>query len=413
MLLQGGRLAAAGGFAAVFESGGFRELITDTAFTLGLEFAPLENATQRTIEQHLDPGLKAENPLDVWGSHDRFEARMEACLQALMQDPNVGAGAFFSNFRDGYFLSEAIYRIVEKVGRETGKPLVLANCYSDLANRALCQRGYADGVAILDGTRESLLAFKHLFAYRDFRAQQTEQSAHPGPASAKLEYWRQTLADHAGNALGESEALSLLRDFAIPVVRHASVTSEAELIEAAAELGYPVVLKTAEPGIHHKSDSAGVFVGIDCQQDLLRHYRDINARLGAKALLSQMVESGTEIALGTVNDRQFGPVVMVAAGGIMVELLYDRVLAMCPVSPAQAQTMLDSLRANQLLKGLRGRPASNRQALIDVIVRLSQLAFALRDRIAEIDINPIIVSADEAIAVDALIALVAPGESKT
>jgi acyl-CoA synthetase (NDP forming) len=407
MLLQNGIDAASGGFAAVFESGGFRELITDTASALGIEFAPLEAGTQQTIGQNLDPGLKAENPLDLWGSHDRFEARIEACLRALMQDPNVAAGAFFSNFRDGYFLSEAIYRIVEAVGRDTGKPLVLANCYSDLANLAMCQRGYADGVPILDGARESLLAFKHLFAYRDFRQQLAEQALPAGPATSTVEYWRKTLAGRAGGTLGESESFALLRDFAIPVVRHASVASEAELIAAAGDLEYPVVLKTAQPGINHKSDSAGVFVGIDNQRDLLRHYRDISARLGEKALLSQMIGAGTEIALGTVNDRQFGPVIMVAAGGIMVELLFDRVLALCPVGPAQAQTMLDSLRANQLLKGLRGRPAANRQALIEVIVNLSQLAFELRDSIAEIDINPIIVSTDEAVAVDALIAIAA------
>ena len=320
-----------------------------------------------------------------------------------MQDPNVAACAFFSNFRDGYFLAEAIYRIVEKVGRESGKPLVLANCYSDLANTALCQRGYADGVAILDGTRSALLAFKKLFKYRDFKLRQDDQAESIAPADAKVEHWRNTLAGHAGDTLGESDALALLRDFSIPVTNHISIASEAELLEAVGKLGYPVVLKTAQPGLNHKSDSAGVFVGIGNRQELLRHYRDMSARLGEKALLSQMVESGIEIALGTVNDRHFGPVIMVAAGGVLVELLFDRVLAMCPVSAAQAATMLDSLKANRLLLGLRGRPAANRQALIDVIVKLSQLAYEMRDGIAEIDINPIIVTDREAIAVDALI----------
>ena len=357
----------------------------------------------QAIEQQLDAGLKAENPLDLWGSHDRFETRIEACLRALMQDPNVAACAFFSNFRDGYFLSEAIYRLAEKVGRESGKPLVLANCYSDLANTAICRRGYADGVAILDGTRAALLAFKKLFAYRDFKLQQDDEAASTGPAGAKVEHWTETLAGHAGNTLGESDALDLLADFSIPVVDHVSIASEAELLEAAARLGYPVVLKTAQPGLNHKSDSAGVFVGIGSRQELLRHYRDMSERLGEKALLSQMVESGIEIALGTVNDRHFGPVIMVAAGGVLVELLFDRVLAMCPVSAAQAATMLDSLKANRLLLGLRGRPAANRQALIDVIVKLSQLAYEMRDDIAEIDINPIIVTESEVLAVDALI----------
>jgi acyl-CoA synthetase (NDP forming) len=163
------------------------------------------------------------------------------------------------------------------------------------------------------------------------------------------------------------------------------------------------VLKTAQPGIHHKSDSAGVFVGIDNPDDLLLHYRDMHSRLGPCALLSQMVDAGVEIALGTVNDRQFGPMIMVAAGGVLVELLFDRVLAICPVDEAQAESMLDSLKANRLLLGLRGRPAANREALIDIIVKLSRLAFELRDSIAEIDINPVIATAGGAVAVDALV----------
>jgi acyl-CoA synthetase (NDP forming) len=403
MLLQGGCELIDGGFAAVFESGGFRELVTDTAEALGVEFAPLANATLQALKQNLDPGLKAENPLDLWGSHDRFEARIEACLRALMLDPNVSACAFFSNFRDGYFLSEAIYRNIEKITQDNSKPLVLANCYADLANTGLCERAVAAGIPMLDGTRESLLAFKHLFAYRDFRQQTTGQAAPFEPAGPQVESWQQTLASHVGETLGESEALALLRDFEIPVVDHARIASEAELLDAAGALGYPIVLKTAQPGIHHKSDCGGVVVGIESEQELLRHYRDMATRLGPLALLSQMVGKGIEVALGTVNDRQFGPVIMVGAGGILIELLGDRQMAMCPLSPVQASAMLDSLKLNRLLVGVRGQPAARRQALIDIIVKLSQLAFDLRDGIAEIDINPVIVNVDEAIAVDALV----------
>ena len=168
-------------------------------------------------------------------------------------------------------------------------------------------------------------------------------------------------------------------------------------------IGYPLVLKTAEPGINHKSDSNGVFVNIQTQADLLEHYRDLCTRLGPAALVSQMVDQGVEIALGTINDKQFGPIIMVAAGGILVELLSDRAVAMCPVNPRQAEAMLSSLKANRLLLGVRGKPAVNRQALIDAIVSLSTLAYEFRDSIAEVDINPMLVNSREALAVDALI----------
>jgi acyl-CoA synthetase (NDP forming) len=403
MLLQSGREAADGGFAAAFESGGFRELVTDEAFELGIEFAPLEDTTRETLRQNLDPGLKAENPLDVWGSHDRFEERFETCMNALMQDPNVAAGAFISNYRDGYYLSEAIYRVIEAVSKKTGKPIALATCYSDLANSTLCRRAHAAGIPVIDGAHETLLAFRHLFDYHKFKRTAPQSAPTPSLDQNKTSSWKQRLIDHHSDSLGEVEALSLLSDFSISVVRHDTVSSQSELITAADSIGYPLVLKTAEPGINHKSDSNGVFINIKSEPDLLDHYNDLCERLGPTALVSQMVKDGVEISLGTVNDPQFGPVVMVAAGGILVELLSDRAVAMCPVSPQQADEMIGSLKANRLLQGFRGKAASNRQALIDALVGLSIIAFEFRDSIAEIDINPVMVNDNESLAVDALI----------
>ncbi|MDH3763689.1 MAG: acetate--CoA ligase family protein [Gammaproteobacteria bacterium] len=405
MLLQSGREAAAGGFAAVFESGGFREMVTDEASQLGIEFAQLEDTTRAIIEANLDPGLKAENPLDAWGSHDRFEARFEACLQALMQDPNVAAGAFFSNYRDGYYLSEAIYRAVEAVSKKSDKPIALATCYSDLANSAICRASHAAGIPLIDGAHETLLAFRHLFDYRQFKRQKTDNQPAIELDRDRIKGWKRKLASHAAETLGETDALALLSDFGLAAVNHATVTGESELLTAAAEIGYPLVLKTAQPGIDHKSDSNGVFVNIGSERELLERYHDLDARLGPAVLVSQMVEQGIEIALGTVNDAHFGPIVMIAAGGILVELLSDRAVAMCTLSQTQAAEMIDSLKANRLLQGMRGKPAANRQALIDAVVSLSIIAFEFRDSIAEIDINPVLVNQDGALAVDALILL--------
>lgn len=144
-------------------------------------------------------------------------------------------------------------------------------------------------------------------------------------------------------------------------------------------------------------------MNLQTEQELLARYDDLCSRLGPEALVAQMVEKGIEIGLGTVNDAQFGPIIMVAAGGVLVELLSDRAVAMCPVSPQQADEMLTSLKANRLLQGVRGDKAVNRQALIDTIVILSNIAFEFSDSIAEIDINPVLVNSQAALAVDALI----------
>ena len=408
MLLQTGRQAGSGDFAAAFESGGFRELVTDKAFSLGLDFAQLEDSTIDALQQQLEPGLKAENPLDAWGSPDRFEERFQACMNLLMQDPNVAAGAFISNYRDNYYLSEAIYRVVEAVSKQTDKPIALATCYADLANSNICRRAHAAGIPVISGTRETLLAFRHLFNYRQFRNRQSGDTTPTVLDSIRVAQWRKQLAHSESDTLGETDALALLADFSFPVVRHATISNESELMTAADNLGYPLVLKTAQSGLNHKSDSNGVFINIQSAQELLENYSDLCSRLGPTALISEMIDAGVEIGLGTINDPQFGPVIMVAAGGVLVELLADRAVAMCPVNPQQAEEMISSLKANRLLRGIRGKTAVDRQALIDATVRLSAIAFEFSDSIAEIDINPILVNAQQALAVDALIIVKPP-----
>ncbi|MDH3221474.1 MAG: acetate--CoA ligase family protein [Gammaproteobacteria bacterium] len=409
MLLQSGREAADGDFAAVFESGGFRELITDQAFAVGVDFATLQEATVQALKQHLDPGLEAENPLDAWGSHHRFEERFEACMDLLMQDPNVAAGAFISNLRDGYYLSEAIFRVVERVSKKTCKPIALATCYADLANAGICRQAHTARIPVIDGARETLHAFRHLFEYHRFRRSRSQSSERLQLDPATVSAWRQKIQSQATTTLDETGSLALLQDFVLPVVEHRHVSSRSELIAAARTIGYPLVLKTAASGVNHKSDSRGVFVNIDSERILLERYDDLCARLGPDALVSRMIGDGVEIGLGTFNDPQFGPIVMVAAGGVLVELLSDRAVAMCPVDAPEAERMIGSLRANRLLQGVRGKAPANRAALVDAVVRVSQIAFELQDCIAEIDINPVVVVEHTALAVDALILRGKPG----
>ena len=402
MLLQSGREAGDGEFAAVFESGGFRELITDQAEDLGVSFAGIEADTAEAMIPHLDPGLKAENPLDAWGSHANFEARFEACLRLLMDDPQVAGGAFFSNYRDGYYIHEAIFDAVWAVSRHNPKPIALITCFSDLAHPEMCRRAYEAGLPLIDGSREGLLAFKRLFAYQ--RGKNRTDIASLAPLSAeKVESWRDYLHARQAPTISEYDALRMLADFGIAAAQGRAVASEAELIDAAAELGYPLVLKTNEAGIDHKSDVGGVVIGIEDEEELVEDYRDIASRLGPSALVVPMVDDGVEIALGTVNDPQFGPIVMVAAGGVLVELLADRALALCPVAPPEAAEMLESLKIDKLLRGARGKPPVERESLVQAIVTLSQIASELRDEIAEIDINPVIARDTGTTAVDALI----------
>ena len=405
MLLQNKPETLPGKIATIQESGGFRELIADLAHDLKIEFAEIEDSSKEQIQAHLDPGLKAENPLDAWGSHDDFENRFLACINLLMADPNVAGGVFFSNFRDGYFLSEAIYRSMQAASKLTNKPLALGNCYSDLKHDELCRRGYRDGMPIIDGARETLLAFKHLFTYQKFKAH--KKSIHNGIRTdpAIIEHWRERLKRHSVKTLSEAGAMDLLSDFEIPVPRQAVTRDQTGLLLGAKSIGFPLVLKTAETGILHKSDAGGVIVNIQNEVELAKHYTDLSQRLGPTALLTQMIDKGTEVGLGIINDPQFGPILMVAAGGILIELLAERAVAFCPLSSIDADELLSTLKIDALINGVRGQAASDRQSLIDIMVRLSELAYEFKDVIAEIDINPVIVNPAGAVAVDALVVL--------
>ena len=174
-------------------------------------------------------------------------------------------------------------------------------------------------------------------------------------------------------------------------------------MRAAAEIGFPVALKTAQPGTAHKSDAGGVRLDLRDSAVVAAAYDDMARRLGPAVLIQAMVDKAVEVALGAINDSMFGPYVMVAAGGIRIELLDDRSVALAPVSRTKAGSMIERLKLRKLLAGLRGAPPADVQALVDALWRLSHLAYDLRDSLREVDINPIIVGSSGAVAVDALI----------
>jgi succinyl-CoA synthetase beta subunit len=198
-------------------------------------------------------------------------------------------------------------------------------------------------------------------------------------------------------------ALGLLREYGITTARVLPAASEAEALAAASEIGYPVVLKTGEPGIAHKTEARGVILGLASPGALAAAYRDLAARLGPRALIFETVPPGPELSLGLARDPGLGPLVVVAAGGTLVELLDDKAVALPPVSGAQAARMLGTLRAARLLDGVRGAPPASRDAVVRAITALSALAADLGDRLEALDINPLICGPDAAVAVDALL----------
>jgi succinyl-CoA synthetase beta subunit len=211
------------------------------------------------------------------------------------------------------------------------------------------------------------------------------------------------LTNSRGAALGEAESLALIADFGLPVVEHRSVASLEGAVAAAEEIGWPVALKTASPAALHKSDAGGVHLGITGADALRVAYEDCAARLGPEVTVAAMAAPGLELALGIVHDAQFGPLVIVGAGGLLVEFIRDRQLSLPPVDRSGARRMLDRLAMRPLLDGVRGVAPSDLDAVAEAIVALSGLAAALGDRIEALDVNPLIAGPNGCVAVDALV----------
>jgi len=195
----------------------------------------------------------------------------------------------------------------------------------------------------------------------------------------------------------------LLADYDLSTTEMRGATSVDGAITAAEELGWPVALKTAAPGVQHKSDVGGVALGLTDADALRAAYEDVASRLGPHVVVAPMTPPGVELALGVVRDPQFGPLVLVAAGGVLVEVLHDRRLALPPLDEPRARALVDRLRVRPLLDGVRGGAPADVDALAHAVSRLSVLAADLGDLLEALDVNPIIVTPDGCTAVDVLV----------
>ncbi|HWO69732.1 MAG TPA: acetate--CoA ligase family protein [Actinomycetota bacterium] len=399
-LLVAGRRAAPGSLASVHDSGGERALLVDTAAEVGVPLARISEETSARMAELLDEGLAPVNPLDFWGTGKDAPSVVTGCIRALLDDPAVGALAFCVDLTTEDHPETGYIGMAEEVYPGTSKPMAMLANLSSGIDREDARRLDRAGIPVLEGTRTGLLAFRHLFELRDHRALPPLAPPEPAPAEVR-ERWRARLS--SGEPLGELEGLALLSDFGVPAVPARSASSLEEAAEAARELGFPVVLKTAAPGVLHKSDVGGVRLGIGGEEELAAAYGELSGRLGPRVTVARMAPPGVELHLGIVRDAQFGPLVMVAAGGVLVELLADRRLALPPLDEPRARRLVDGLRVRPLLDGVRGRPPADVDALVRALVRLSALALDLGDLLEALDANPVICGPEGCVAVDALV----------
>ncbi len=403
LLLSQGRRVQAGGLGIVTDSGGLRELLIDRAADQGLAFAKLSDRSLEALRDTLPATLEPSNPLDAAGALDtRFTQVFRDSLRIMAEAPEVGILGFEFDGRDDYFYDPGLAEIAAELPELSGKPCFLYSSFANTNNRVLAERFTEAGVPLINGLDNMLAAVRGILTYRDLHALAAKQDSTPDPPPhEKLEAWRRRFGE--GSEMQEADGLSLLQAFGIPTVRYRVVETCDAAKKAAEEIGLPVALKTAAPGIDHKTDADGIRLNIAESARLARAYEDLSQRLGPRVLVQAMAPRGPELVFGYLRDPDFGPVVMVGAGGTLVELLSDRVYALAPFGPHRARSLIDRLQLRPLLDGQRGAPQVDIDALSLALARFSVLCGALAPVMREMDVNPVIATPEGCLAVDALV----------
>lgn len=410
-------LPEGGGVGLLSLSGGQIGLIADLAQNLGLEFPPLSEQAQRVLSEILPPYSSIANPLDAWGSGD-LEKTYPACVDVVAQEENVHLLAISRDTppdvaRREVEQSLSVAEAAVRSAQETGKPVLMFSNFSAGFHPEVEQALRKGDIPYLQGTAKTLRAIQAFVQYGSLH-RRTEEPVTGGCSSpSTVPVWRERLSD-AQVGLTEVEARHLLADYGIPGPAEAVATTADEAIEAAQDIGYPVVLKILSSDIQHKTEIGGARVGLEDDAAVATAFREVmqmarrhhpKARLEGVLIQERIPAHAVEVILGIVQDRDFGPVVVFGSGGVLVEVMEDSSLRLPPLSREEALAMIDETHAGRLLGGFRGLPPADVDALTDALVRLSQLAKDLGDLIAALDINPLMVlpSGQGVRAVDALV----------
>ena len=361
--------------------------------------SPRSPRPPRRLAAAIDPGLQPGNPLDVWATGRDTEPLFAECLAALAADPQVAAVALAVDLVPEFDGDEAYPRAVLAAAAGTAKPVAVLAGLPAAVDPVAAARLRAAGVPVLEGTRSGLLALRHLLdhaARPELHRPEPPPPATPGP---RRQRWAPVLS--AGPP-GSAVLFDLLRDYGIPAVRARDAGTRAGALAAAAEIGYPVVLKTDEPAIAHKSDVGGVRLGLASPEAVGAAYDDLAARLGPRVLVCQTAAPGTELALGLVRDAALGPLLVISAGGVLIEIFSERSVVLPPVTRSSARVVLARLRLAAVLAGARGQRPADLDAIAGAITGLSELACDLGDLLDALDINPLICGPSGAVAADVL-----------
>ena len=381
--------------AIITNAGGPGILATDALERAQLSLARFELETLHALEQYLPDAASAANPVDVLG--DARADRYRFALETVAADPNVD-GMLVVLTPQAMTEIEATADAVVELSNKIDKP-ILACFMGEASLVKAIKKLVGSGVPNYPFPERAALAFHAMSAYREIKARpQPEFTRVEADTQAVRELFQRVKAEDRVS-IGDFESREVLKAYGMQIPASEIAATPDEAIEIATRIGFPVVLKIASPDILHKTDVGGVKVGLRNAEEVrdafeLMVYRAERYVPDATiwgCLVQQMVPSGgLEVLVGMNRDPQFGPLVTFGLGGIYVETLKDVTFRVAPFSRLEAEQMLKEIRAHALLDGVRGQPEYDKEAIVDVLLRIGQLVQEFPE-IAELDINPLMV----------------------
>ncbi|WP_227421608.1 acetate--CoA ligase family protein [Pacificispira spongiicola] len=377
-------------------SGGEAGLIADMAHDLGIPMPPFSAEREKALFDVLGDKVAIDNPLDyhtyIWGNVDA----LTACFsEVLRHDIDVAVLVLDTPDREGMTLfgwPEAAQGIVNAV-KATGRTTIIASSMQETMPAKVQAKCLEAGIAPMQGFDDALKAIKAAAWYAKARKTVPENPVPLGAGSLPVGDSR---------VLDEWRSKKLLATFGLGVPDGSLVSSGTEAVAAAEALGFPVVVKACSDTLSHKTEAGGVALNL-VDADQVASSVDRMSGLSDRFIVEKMAGGAVcELIVGVTRDPQVGPLLMVGAGGILAELMKDSAVLLLPASRADVDRALDCLAVGKLLRGFRGKKA-DREAVIDAVMAVAAFTEAHIDRLEELDVNPLIVTGDGAVAADALV----------
>lgn len=389
----------------ITNTGGPAVIATDVMVGAGLTLPPLSEKTAALLKENLYPEASVNNPVDVLATGNA--AHYRACMDAMMADDNYDC--LYINFVTPFFVdTESIAKEIVAVNEQRIKPIV-CNLMTDRRQWTGTVKILQDGgVPCFSLPGVAARALSAMVRYNEIRAKEAgEVKTFPDVDKAKATAIMQQAVTAGRKMLAADDVYGILDAYKLPTAGWAVVSTPEEAEKAAADIGFPVVVKADSESIIHKSDMGGVAVNLADAAAVRDAVTQMQAKFTAgdlKFLVQKFTPGGTEVIVGAKAEEGLGHLIMFGMGGIYVEVLQDVVFNLTPLTTVEAEDMLSEIRLAPLLEGVRGQKAVDRAGLQEVLLRLSQLLADL-PQIQELDLNPTLAFEDSTCVVDARISL--------